>query len=347
MELNEMTLEYMKSSFSINTSIGCSLGCAYCIVEEATGKNSLEHLRSPEDLVSRLLNHRLFIPNKTLLAINNKTDPLLKHVRGETMQVITLLKKFHLANPIMIISRLGLKEDELSNLESYPGQVYFFTTYGGMTKEIEPHSGNQRLSFDTLRKRKNVKSIHYWRPLVRGLNDSRETLSSVLEHISGACDASVISGIRLTEGLARKIKNLGGNLNGWGGDTQHKHLPEEIVESILNLRDLKFPGYPIFKKTSCAISTLSEQPDYNLNYLQRKCVCPNQEKCQPRDQPSTEEIEDLRRKAKIETPWVYGKDGIIFQGCLTQGERSFLSFNLRYPVHSEKIKPSLFEESLK
>jgi len=342
-------LEYMKSALSVNTHFGCALGCEYCIVNYTLTADKESNLLSPDELFDELINSKLFVKNKTLLSINNKTDPLLNKVMGSTFQFINLLKENGLQNPLMLISKLALKESDLEILEDYPGRIYYFTSYSGMPKEIEPVSGIQMDNFNVLKKRKKVNSIHYWRPLIKGLNDSNENIKFLLESVQDSCDCSVVSGIRLSPYLVDILKNHGANFDGWDGNTSHKYLDKAIVNNIIEIRNSNFPNYPLFKKTSCSIAYLSSLSDYNFNFLKENCDifenCRNQNICRLRELPTDEEIIKKRNLLGIKNNFEFKESHILFNGKLTSDEKSFLSFNLGYPVESEEFIQSPFEEA--
>lgn len=341
------SIEYMKSALSVNTHFGCALGCGYCIVNYTMGADKEFNIRNPYQLLDELIDSKLFVKNKTLLSINNKTDPLLNRVRKDTFQFINLLRENGLQNPLMLISKLALRESDLELLEDYPGRIYFFTSYSGMPKEIEPISGIQLNNLNILKKRKKVDSIHYWRPLIKGLNDSNENIKFLLESVQDSCDCSVVSGIRLSPYLVKTLKNYGANFVGWDGDTSHKYLDKGIVSNIIDIRNSNFPDYPLFKKTSCSIAYLSNLSDYNFNFLKENCDsfqnCKNQNVCNLRKLPTSEEIIEKRNLLGISNDFEPKADYILFKGKLNSDEKSFLNFNLRYPVESEEFIQSHFE----
>lgn len=340
----------MKSALSINTFLGCTLGCRYCVVKYALDDYTKKRISNPDELFSELITHRFFCPDKTLLVINNKTDPFLPEVRQDTFRIVQRIEVENLKNPIMLISKLGLREEELEILENYPGKVYFLCSYSNMPKNVEPVSGKQLAALNILKLRKNVRSLHYFRPLIEGINDSSDSIEKVLEDVQGACDCSIVSGIRLTASLAEIIRNLNGDIQEWNGDSQHKYLPKRLLEKAVRIKDNRFPDYKLFKKTSCAISSLESSSDYNFNFLKGNCSettgCLNKESCKLRSPPNTEEIARFAGKAGITNIWEYKQNKIFFKGSLSQEEKAFIAFNLNYPVGSEITKLSKFEEGI-
>jgi DNA repair photolyase len=130
-------IEYIKSSLSINTSIGCYLGCEYCVVGEILTKKVPKRVSTPRETVDSLLKNNLFVPDETLLAINNKTDPFLGYVKEDTFEIMELLKERGLKNPLMIISRLPLTKRDLSYLEEFEAPTFFVTSYSHLSYPVE------------------------------------------------------------------------------------------------------------------------------------------------------------------------------------------------------------------
>lgn len=343
-------IEYMKSALSVNTFAGCMLGCEYCIVDDVLATREPARISTPKELIDQLQKGKLFRRDTTLLAVNNKTEPFLREVKADTLEILRTMREEGITNPLMLISKLPISPEELREIERYPGQVYFFMSYSAMPKSVEPVSGAQLRGFKTLRGRERVKAIHYWRPLIEGLNDDAGTIQEVLDVAANSCDASVVSGIRLTPSMKEAIEKLGGRLDQWNGDSDHKYLPQSILERIARQRDSDHPGHPLFRKTSCVISALSARPDYNFNFLKPGCDgyfgCDNREICRLREKPSPDEVNSLRADLGIKNDWVYEGDSVRFEGTLSSDQRSFMAFNLGYPVVCNDVRLSVFEEEI-
>ncbi len=339
-------IEYLKSALSINTAIGCSLGCSYCVVGEIARK-SPKRILTPEELVSDLINNRLFVPHITPLAINNKTDPFLGFVKEDTFEILELLQKNGFRNKRIIISRLALSEKDLKELERLNESTYFITSYSHLRFPIEKsNSENQLTSFRTLKNREKVNSLHYWRPLIKGLNDGEESIKRVLENVVESCDGSILSGLRITSGIKERMENYGADLTGWDGDANHKYLPLEVQEKILIIRDRLFAGYPLYRHTSCGLSSLVSSSDYGFNFLRGHphCIESCSNVCSLRKKPQRSEIDFYLGLVNLEMGYRIQEKGIYIEGELTQEEKSFLAHTLKFPIKATKIKKNLSEQ---
>jgi len=338
-------IEYLKSALSVNTALGCSLGCGYCVIGEIARK-SPKRISTPENVVSDLVENRLFIPDITPLAINNKTDPFLGFVKEDTFRILELLQERNLQNPKIIISKLALTRRDLRELEQLNSPLYFITSYSHLKFPIEKsNSENQLTSFRTLKDRENVISLHYWRPIVKNLNDSKDSIKRVLENVVESCEGSILSGLRITKGIKEKMENYGADLTGWNGDSNHKYLPVEIQEKILEIRNKLFPGYPLYRHTSCGLSSPVGSTDYGLNFLKGEphCIASCTNGCTLKSKPDNKEIDYYIARLGLNRAYSADDKEIYVRGDLSQEEKSFLSHNLRFPIRADKINKTLSE----
>lgn len=70
-------IEYLKSSISISSYTGCSIGCKYCILSSLSNHNVIDKIYDEQELIINLLKHKYFVRNFTPITINNRTDPFL------------------------------------------------------------------------------------------------------------------------------------------------------------------------------------------------------------------------------------------------------------------------------
>lgn len=282
---SDLYIEYLKSGISVSTDSGCHIGCKYCIVSEFSQGLSLVHM-SPEYIVDEMCKYPLYNEFAPII-INNRTDPFLATAKDNTFRLLEILDERNIPNPRVIISKLLVGDEHTQLLSSLKYPTFLFRTFSGMSQNIEPTSTVKHLERICdenirLKKYKNIHTVHYWRPIIPNINSGHEILEMILGHVSASFDCSVVSGIRVTQNLYNILTNLGADLSGWNGDTNHKYLDEEIYSLILTLRDKYVPKYRIFRNTSCAISTLMGVPDFNLNFYKgRFCRnCPNKKICE-------------------------------------------------------------------
>ncbi len=342
-----LSIDYLKSALSINTFVGCSLGCKYCIVGRITEKVP-KRISSPEEAVRNLLKNKFFIPNLTPIMINNKTDPFLTSVKSDTLRILELLQVENLKNPRIIISKLPLHPKDLEFLEELNETVFFIFSYSNLFLPLEKvQSSFVKISLETLKKRKKVKALHYWRPLIRGLNDSEESLVEVLENVRHSCDGSIISGIRIVGSIKNELENCGADLKDWGGDINHKHFPLDIQKRILTIRDKLASSYPLYRHTSCGINSCLNRSDWGFNFLRGfpHCLpgCKNKNNC-ILTKPKKADVEKFLKSIGLPLDYSLNEDHIYLNQEIAQDEKVFLSHSLNFPIKAEKINKSFSEK---
>lgn len=281
---NDLCIEYLKSGISVSTDSGCNIGCKYCIVGEFTAGQAPIKL-SPSYIADEICKYRLY--NKFApIIINNRTDPCLCGAKANTFKLLEILDSRDIPNPRVIITKLLVGEKYYKSLSNLKYPTFLFRTFSGMVQRIEPTSTLKHLERiiaenEALKQFPNLHIVHYWRPIIPGINSDEYLLKEIFEYITKSFSCSVVSGIRVTPNLYKKLTDLGADLSGWNGDSNHKYLADDVYNTILELRNKYALDYPIFRNTSCAISALLGKPDYNLNfYKARFCHnCTNNKIC--------------------------------------------------------------------
>ena len=98
-------LNYLKSSISISSYDGCTIGCKYCILSGLEDRCTVKKISKEEELVDELLNFRLYTSDIPI-SVNNQTDPLLNlQVFDSTMRILEIMEEKKVENPIMIITK--------------------------------------------------------------------------------------------------------------------------------------------------------------------------------------------------------------------------------------------------
>ena len=86
-------LNYLKSSISISSYDGCTIGCKYCILSGLEDRCTVKKISKEEELVDELLNFRLYTSDIPI-SVNNQTDPLLNlQVFDSTMRILEIMEE--------------------------------------------------------------------------------------------------------------------------------------------------------------------------------------------------------------------------------------------------------------
>lgn len=342
--LSDGSIEYLKSGISLNTQLGCKMNCAYCIVDEF--QKGIKRTYLPEDLVNDGLGWNLY-DEKIPLFINNRTEPFWGYLKEETLSVLAILKKMGIKNKKVIISKLPLGKlkdyDALVN-----NNVYLFRTISGLPLQIEPYCTKENLNSilkenTFLRKETDIKLLHYWRPIIRGLNTDKKILVDLLNKIIPNFDASVISGIRLTNRLRKHMEALGADFSDWNSDINHKFLPRDILHRMFDIRDKLSKAYPLFTKTSCGISFLAREADYNLHHTKEKNLfvckqCKNYKLCLDSLKiPNEKILNECFSKIGKKFDYRIVEKSVHVITPINQSEISYIKNTTHYNVEAENI----------
>ncbi len=230
-------------------------------------------------------NNSTYIMNSTEKVTTNEQElkNLLKHYpktfrSWEKIPILCLITKQEISDEM-----IDYLKDYLTDNPKI--RIAFFTSISFLPPGIESVVKNHLLLLDNFRKinelnkalvnkedprNRRIAGIHFWRPLLPGLNDNIEKNINLVSG-SGAV-SSVAVGLKISKRLAESIKKNKGfkkNMEGIesfnlpqeyenGGD----YFDEGIIEKIINVSS----DHPVFFNTSCALSHAFGQPDYNGSY---------------------------------------------------------------------------------
>lgn len=343
-------IEYLKSSISISSYTGCSIGCKYCILSSLSNHNVIDKLYDEQELIINLLKHKYFVRNFTPITINNRTDPFLTPIiKKSTFKLLDYLEKENIKNPIILITKGYLNDDDINTLKKYKSNIFVFYTYSGISELLENRV--KKLQIETIKKLSelnNIKLIHYWRPVIEGINTSDEVISEVSELAVKYFHASVVSGIRINSYLKKVFETEKLDIL-FQPNSEHKIIYDDTYEKIYNkLKELN-DDYKCFKKTSCCICSFNKEQDYNVNfYDDKKCSirCSNYNICHSKKIVSVSNVKKLLDNINLDCNFEI-KDGIVIIDYeLDQEQKIYLTHNLKMKIKPKRIKKSLSEENL-
>lgn len=342
-------INYLKSSISISSYNGCSIGCKYCILSVFENREKVEKVCDENELVKKLLEFNLYT-KEIPISINNQTDPFLNQtVFTSTLKILNIMEDKKVTNPLLIITKGYLSDNQINLLSKIKLNIIVLYTFSGISEKIE--NRNEKKQIETIKKLsklKNIKLIHYYRPVIEGINSDIKTIKKVVNSITKYCKASIVSGIRVNSYLEKIFKEMNIQIpNNY--DPDHKNL---LPETYLRIKE-EFKKvdklYPIFKKTSCGVSYITNQPDYNghsarIYYCKSTCPsypicfgsnkigfcnkdCPNYLKClkESKKKISTQEFKKLLEQiGKTNQKFEFKEHYIYLSGTYWQEEISFL-----------------------
>ncbi|MFE3758851.1 radical SAM protein [Nocardia tengchongensis] len=334
-------IEYRKSGLSLNWIVGCPLNCGYCVrhLFDNYEMKVPRALMSDDDAAKMLLGNHFFQPHITpIQLLNRATDPMLPRVKPHTLNMLRLLDEQKLTNHVLVISRWHIGPEDCAILNSFKNiRLTILVTNSGIDhKAIEPVDSNiaaksLRTAFENAER---YRVIHYWRPIVPGLNDSDEHLRRGLE-LTNHAHATVFTGLFYKAQIQEYFK-VHGLPEPYDEGPRRKILPETLEERILTAARTFGTGSPLFRKTSCAVTYAHEVADYNGHFgIRELCdICPVAQLKRCEDawrRPNDQEVDEFARRLGGELVEINNRS-IVVSG-LSEQPRYLMQHSLGYQVH--------------
>ena len=347
---NELALAtQMKSWMAINPSFGCIWDCVYCIQHKDEFFDSVNYKKihnlkigdediTPLDVISEIMTNPR-ITSKTPLTFFNFSDPFLPQNTKKLSEILKEMDEREFGNIVGLITRTYAPDnilDEISNLEHIKPVV--LVSYAGYEdRRIESAPNSKRIELIKRLSERNIPVFQYLRPVVSEWvteDQFKRTRDQVGEFIDGV----IMSGLRLTPEIIRKIQSKGLEVPRVPNHT-NKYFPTELQQKIVET----YEGVaPVYRYTSCAISSSFNVPDYNAHFDflrvvkgEEISVCPlpcNPEQkaiCSNLAVPSRERVQSLADKigyGKVPFEIVSGR--VIFQAPIPKEDLTYFRHNL-------------------
>ncbi|MEV6278877.1 radical SAM protein [Nocardia sp. NPDC051832] len=334
-------IEYRKSGLSLNWIIGCPLDCTYCVrhLFHNFEMKVPRALMRDEDAVELLVRHRYFQPGITpIQLLNRATDPMLPRVKPHLFAMLRLLDEQELTNQVLIITRWHIAPEDCVILNSFNniGVTILVTNSGIDDKRVEPVDStiaatSLRTAFEHADR---YRVVHYWRPIVPGLNDSDGHLRRGLA-LSHHAHATVFTGLFYKDEIKQYFEDQGIPMP-YDHGPRRKIMPETLEQRILTAARMYGAGSPLFRKTSCAVTYAHGVADYNGHFgIRELCdICPSAqiERCASAFQrPNDAAVSAFAEKLGGRLVEVNDR-AIVVEG-LTEQPRYLMQHSLGYQVH--------------
>ncbi len=335
-------IAYHDSWLSLDPIVGCSLDCQYCFMRQ-TGWTAVRPDRSlsVSALTEMLLRHPLFRPHLTVLSFGNQTDTFLPGNISYFREFIDHLEARALTNPLVVVTKKHVPEGVIqwaTQLRSV--RLILCVSYSGLDATVEKGvvSWEAQDNFRRLREAGRP-AIHFWRPLTHE-SGAASVIERVLDVVGSTAEASVYIGLKTSPGMMQVYRENGRLIPSGVEVPAGDYIPPGVEERLRELAGRRYPGYPLYKHTSCAVSLVLGVPDYNATVFRPVCAesaCPSWKRAvceRARRRPTAAEVREtlgaLRRDIQFEIV-----DGAVeLEGTVSQEEYSFLLHALGVPVRA-------------
>ncbi len=278
------------SSFSLDPYRGCPLKCAYCTVGgaardidfirndegEITGvrlPSTPQRLFSAGELVDSLLSHPGFIRDRSVVSVATaSSEPFLPQTESTTWEILRELYDRGCTNPIWLVAKSGIPDrfahrwaERVSLLRSSGIGAVVSVSYSAAPSWVEPFRGDRFRNMQAMRDA-GVCISHHFRPVIRGINDSVESIKQALSSSLGVADAICIGGLRRDPGVEvawRLVYGLDERLLPQQSG-RVKELRPDFKTDVLEFLDMHSSNAQVFETSSETIAHLLGLPDYNL-----------------------------------------------------------------------------------
>lgn len=162
-----------------------------------------------KELVKQTVGNRYFKKDRTVLSLNNRTDPFINaEVSESTYKILKELDDIGLKNIVTVTTKGLITEDMAKKLAKLKNiRLTIIVTFNGINQKIQPISPEiQKTTMVNVSKYKNIKLLQQCRPIIKDINDNFEILSETVNFASKYCDATIYQGIRVNEAIKERLE---------------------------------------------------------------------------------------------------------------------------------------------
>lgn len=347
-DLKKLTQEYLKSYYSINSYIGCTINCGYCFLApiKIVPMRPIKVV-DEEELINSMINDKYFEKGKTVISLNNRTDPFItKEVKESTFKLLDIMDNLKLNNIVTITSKALLTEEDAKRLDNYKNiKIVIIVTYNGIPLKIQPINQKiQEITMKNVSKCKNVFLLHQFRPIIPSVNDDEKTIRKIFDYAKQYCDATIFQGVRVNKFIRTRLEERDYQYKG-SIDDQHKQK-SKTTDDIFEVLRNENKNYQIFDHTSCALSYLFKNPDYNLHYLKNKCssLCQNYFLCHKDNFIIPKDLDKVLKKIGVDSKWEIKDNILMIDGCLNDQQKSYIKHILHLNVKAKERENTYSEK---
>lgn len=251
---------------ALDPIIGCAKDCQYCFLQTygMTPRNS-EVIATPEESIQKLTSFLTYHPD-SIVMLGSETDVFMnkKNIDYYT-NFIEVWSQAKVGNTLALVTKSKIPEEFIDFAKNIDTKILFYISYSGLQKPIEPATNIKHLQENFINlKNASLPVIHYWRPFLPQ-NSTPKIINQVLQDVTPYADCSMVSGLKVNDGIIDNLKTYWPELERFKGITDQigSVWPTGVRQYLKQVTSEQYPDYPIFWTNSCAASSVLQQPDFN------------------------------------------------------------------------------------
>jgi DNA repair photolyase len=365
-----------ESWISLDPVQGCPAQCVYCYL----GPQELLHqephiLESPRVVYQKLVESPFFDKQRSFIkttesrrpiCVGNYTDMGLTPAnRGYLLELLSEHQRVLPDLPVCIVTKGVLSETFLEQVDQLNIRVILCISLSFLPHELEKGTSpaEERLkNFARIAQCDHIRAIHFWRPILSLETDiGFDPLSHIETLLDAGAKVSVVTGLKYGKRLATSFRREDHPLHDYfvnhavKTSIQDEIFAPEVKQGIFDAA--RQMNYPVYLHTSCAVSLVLGQPDYNATFrkphLNSRCLashCPESQRTRCFDfagrvsHPDQHTLQAVAAFLDIASELVsYSEDQeVIYVHCpLKQDDQTFLTQMTSFPVRGDKLIPTL------
>jgi len=329
---------------ALDPVVGCVKNCQYCFLQTygMTPRQS-EIIAEPKEAVDKLLSFPTYHPDSVIM-FGSETDAFMNRKNIDYFKkLIDELSERKIPNSVAMVTKCHIPDDFIKFAKETDVKILFYISYSGLSKPIEPTTKREDLKNNFIRlKSENLPTVHYWRPFISG-QTTMKVINDVIKNVVPYADCSMISGLKINDGIIDKLKSYWPELERFRGITDQigSVWPKGARNYVRVLHDLAYYDYPLYWTNSCAVSHQLKRPDFNAFWGSIYCKnsnCPPDQRKICSDEnvsfPKPDEVilKQSLDKLKIKGEYEITNNSVLIDSKLSHSETVYLRQRINFPI---------------
>jgi hypothetical protein len=268
-------IEQQATWIVVNPVQGCPKRCRYCFLGAFGQINvSPQVISTTTEAIEQLCASPYYSPTTPLCFLTH-TDPMATPANYQILlEMLWACHSQGVWNPKCFVTKCSIPEivlEQLVELQQKGHSIIVYLSFSGLDNSIELGINHQQLQNNFISvSSARLPIIHYWRPFLPQ-NSSRATMLRVLSFVAPLAQASVVTGLKLYEGMHTQIDFWPSLQQNFAQALKAEGIwPEGVLNFLAELPE-PYQDYPIFQSNSCALSYVLQKPDMGAFFETPAC----------------------------------------------------------------------------